>query len=206
MSRNAVIGLGVGVLAGLVALWFLVIRPTPAPATPASTAPPSTPAPHGSASTTPASRPQLSDEGSAAAPAPTTEGMAVTDHRTHGDGPRTLAAEPGSAAPPAGPRLAPAMVGSIHGTAASLFQGCARQIPKDARGAKPIVGAKLEVEIKDGSLHVLAVTPELRDVTDGPAAEAAKACIHDTLMQFETPVHDEPDIASYPLTLRYVVR
>lgn len=204
MSRSTVIGFAVLVLAGLAALWFLVIRdpdttPAGAPAPAPTTAAKST----GTGPSLPAQPPTLT---TATKPIQMdTTGMVVTDHRTQGSGSaaRVLEAEPGSGS--GGRKLPATLVRSVHANAMDIVLGCGRKVARADRGEKPRIGAKLQVGIKDGSMHVLSVTPELSDL-NGDQLEAVKTCVHDGVMGLEVPVPDEADLDSYDLQLTYVVR
>jgi hypothetical protein len=204
MSRSAIIGVGVLVLGGLALVWLLV-KDDPAP----DAAPAAQPAPTATAPTpSGGAGPSLSG-GPALAPArrkPTaadSDGMVVTDHRTHDGQQRTMEATPVETGPTR--KLPPTTVRTVHSNISALAQVCGRAIPADARGTKPRLTAKVTVAITAGSMHVRSATTDAVDVT-GPAAETAKQCLHDQVMGYQLPALDEEDLESYDLELSFLVR
>lgn len=204
MSRSALAGIGVLVLAGLVALYFLVIKESPKatsePAQPqAGTATGSDQRTgvgptlgSGTAGRTPTIDPATSKD---------TTGLVLTDHRTSGD---NVVIAPGTDTPPTR-KLAASLVGTLHRTAEPIMVGCANKVDPADRGPKPRIGADLVVAIHDGNLVVSDVTPVVKDL-NGAQVEAVKTCVHDLMMNFTAPVPDEADLDSYELHYQYVVR
>jgi len=204
MNRSALAGIAVLVVAGLAALYFLVIKESPkATSEPAQTQATDTTGSgqrtgvgpalgSGTASRTPTIDP--------ATPKDST-GFVVTDHRTAGS---NVVIAPGSDAPPTR-KLAPSLVGTLHRTAEPIMVGCANKVDPADRGPKPRIGADLVVAIHDGNLVVSDVTPVLKDL-NGAQVEAVKTCVHDLMMNFTAPVPDEDDLDSYELHYQYVVR
>jgi hypothetical protein len=195
-------------IAGIAAFWLLRrSKPADAPAPQVGSA--ATPAPErisGSASVTPApALPGGSDE--ARLPDPDNGSdyvigdVHVHDHRSGHNAPMDV---PPNIHQPNTRQLPATLTQSIAQKVRAVLADCAKDVPKDARGAHPRLEGQIKVSIKDHMLSVTSATMQLRDL-DNDAAAATKQCVEAKSMGLETQADDQDDIDNYSIGVTFVV-
>jgi hypothetical protein len=78
---------------------------------------------------------------------------------------------------------------------------CAKQIPSEARGAKPVIQVRLQVSIKGNRMTVDDALTDLRDVAGDDLAKSVAACVKQSAAGKTYDAPDHADVAHYQITI-----
>lgn len=125
----------------------------------------------------------------------------VRDHRSGDHPPLDL---PPNVHRPGGRRLPSTLTSDISQQMRKVIWQCAKDVPKQARGAKPQFEAQLTVAITGHTLSIADVAAQVRDV-EGPAADALRDCVSRNAAGLTASAADQDDIAGYGLRLAFMI-
>ena len=202
MNRT-VLGLGLVVLVGAGLAWYLMRGGgTPvAPGTATSITPAAPPAQHVS----PPSLPALGSAGPAARVGSDPRdysmgGVEIRDHRAD--------AVPVEMAPnlhaPDARRLPPTVVASITDQVKQVLYACAGEIPREARGEHPRMESQVKLAITGHKVTVVGAEVHLKEIV-GAALEPSQKCIEDRALALTAAAPEEADLASYTVSVSYLI-
>ena len=126
----------------------------------------------------------------------------VRDHRSGDQKPLDI---PPNVHPPEGPKIPSTITHDISASVLKVLTACAADLPKDQRGAKPRLEGQIEISIKSGKTTINKATVQPRDVTEGPAADALKACMEQKSIGIQNNAPDQEDLDAYTINLSYAI-
>ena len=126
----------------------------------------------------------------------------VRDHRSGDQKPLDI---PPNVHPPEGPKIPSTITHDISASVLNVLKDCAADLPKDQRGAKPRLEGQIEISIKSGKTKINKATVQPRDVTEGPAADALKACMEQKSIGIQNNAPDQDDLDAYTINLSYAI-
>lgn len=127
--------------------------------------------------------------------------VVVRDHRGSGAKPIDL---PPNVHPPGGRLLPTTLTTDISRQLKAVLWQCAREAPKDGRGAKPQWEAQVTVAIANHTLSVAEIASQMRDF-DGAAADQIRECVERNAVGLTASAPDQDDLASYGIRVAFVI-
>jgi hypothetical protein len=126
-------------------------------------------------------------------------GVRIRDHRS---GERERVDLPPAIHPPGGRKIASELTSSVGQKVRAVVAECAASVPQDARGDRPRADGEITIAIKNQLATVTAATFQLRDVV-GAVVDPVKQCLEHKTIGVATASGDEPDVASYDITMSF---
>jgi len=126
----------------------------------------------------------------------------VRDHREGVQAPLDI---PPNVHPAEGRVIPSTLTAAISSKVLDVLKGCATDLPKDARGAKPRLEGQIEISIKSGKTTINKAIAQPRDVTEGPAFDALKSCMEQKSIGIQNSAPDQEDLDSYTINISYAI-
>lgn len=126
----------------------------------------------------------------------------VRDHRGGDSKPLDL---PPNIHPANARELPSTLTNDISQQVRKLVYTCAADLPKDTRGPKPRLDGQLTVGIKDHTLSITKAVTQLRDVPDGPGADAIRQCVEQKSIGMTSVAADQADLDDYGIQITFAI-
>lgn len=125
----------------------------------------------------------------------------VRDHRPGDPKPLDL---PPNVHPPHARKLPSTLTADLGQQMRKVVRQCAKDIPVEARGAKPRFEAQVTTAIDNHKLTIVEIASQLRDV-EGNAVDAVRDCVERNAAGLTVGAEGQDDIANYGLRFAFVI-
>jgi hypothetical protein len=126
----------------------------------------------------------------------------VRDHREGKHAPLDV---PPNVHPPEGRKIPSELTHEISQNVLGVLKTCSADLPADQRGVKPRLEGQIEISIKSGKTTINKSIMQPRNVTEGAAATAFKACMEQKTIGLSNNAPDQEDLEAYTINVSYAV-